>query len=59
MIEGARWRRWIFFNLPLVLFVSDKRKMGRFAISRPLAALAWLVAALIVVLNVKLLIDAV
>lgn len=21
MIEGARWRRWIFFNLPLVLFV--------------------------------------
>jgi len=21
MIEGARWRRWVFFNLPLALFV--------------------------------------
>jgi multiple sugar transport system permease protein len=21
MIEGARWRRWVFFNLPLVMFV--------------------------------------
>src|SRR5438045_9629198 len=21
MIEGARWRRWVFFNFPLTLFV--------------------------------------
>src|SRR5438067_13414206 len=21
MIEGARWRRWVFFNFPLALFV--------------------------------------
>ena len=46
-----------FAVIPLVLFVSDKRKMGTFAISRPWVAMAWAVAALIVVLNVKLLID--
>ena len=46
-----------FAVIPLVLFVSDKRKMGSFAISRPWVAMAWAVAALIVVLNVKLLID--
>jgi len=21
MIEGALWRRWIFYNIPLILFV--------------------------------------
>ena len=21
MIEGARWRRWVFFNFPLVMFI--------------------------------------
>ncbi len=21
MIEGARWRRWVFFNIPLILFI--------------------------------------
>ncbi|HVZ13918.1 MAG TPA: divalent metal cation transporter, partial [Bauldia sp.] len=47
-----------FAVVPLVLFVSDKRKMGSFAIGRPLAVLAWVVAGLIIVLNVKLLIDA-
>ena len=47
-----------FAVVPLVLFVSDRRKMGNFAIGRPLAALAWVVAALIIVLNVKLLIAA-
>ena len=46
-----------FAVIPLVRFVSDRRKMGRFAISRPLAVLAWSVAAIIVVLNVKLLFD--
>ena len=46
-----------FAVIPLVQFVSDKRKMGTFAIARPVAALAWLVAGIIVVLNVKLLIE--
>ena len=46
-----------FAVIPLVRFVSDKRKMGNFAISRSVAAAAWIVAAVIVVLNVKLLLD--
>jgi len=46
-----------FAVIPLVQFVSDKHKMGTFAISRPVAALAWIVAGVIVVLNVKLLLD--
>jgi len=46
-----------FAVIPLVRFVSDKRKMGDFAISRSVAASAWIVAAVIVVLNVKLLLD--
>jgi manganese transport protein len=43
--------------IPLVRFVSDRRKMGDFAISRGVAALAWIVAGIIVTLNVKLLYD--
>src|SRR6266702_4101481 len=46
-----------FAVIPLVRFVSDKRKMGSFAIPRAVAALAWIVAGIIVVLNVKLLFD--
>ena len=46
-----------FAVIPLVQFVSDKNKMGNFAISRPVAALAWTVAGIIVILNVKLLFD--
>jgi manganese transport protein len=46
-----------FAVIPLVRFVSDKRKMGTFAISLPVAVTAWIVAGLIVILNVKLLID--
>jgi manganese transport protein len=46
-----------FAVIPLVQFVSDRKKMGGFAISRPVAVLAWTVAAIIVVLNVKLLLD--
>jgi manganese transport protein len=45
--------------IPLVMFTADGKKMGRFTISRPVAALAWVVAGLIVVLNVKLLFDTV
>jgi manganese transport protein len=46
-----------FAVIPLVRFVSDRRKMGQFAIARYVAAIAWIVAAVIVVLNVKLLVD--
>src|SRR5690606_8108673 len=46
-----------FAVIPLVMFVSDRDKMGAFTISRPLAVLAWIVAAIIVALNVKLLGD--
>jgi manganese transport protein len=46
-----------FAVIPLVLFVSDRRKMGRFVIPRSVAALSWGVAGIIVALNVKLLLD--
>ncbi len=46
-----------FAVIPLVQFVSDRKKMGPFAISWPTAVLAWAVAAIIVALNVKLLMD--
>lgn len=46
-----------FAVIPLVRCVSDRKLMGSFAIGRKTAALAWIVAALIIVLNIKLLID--
>src|ERR1700710_3345941 len=46
-----------FAVIPLVRFVSDRRKMGDFAVSRTVAALAWIVAGIIVILNLKLLYD--
>jgi manganese transport protein len=46
-----------FAVIPLVRFVSDRRKMGRFAISTGTAVAAWVVAGVIVILNVKLLVD--
>ena len=46
-----------FAVIPLVQFVSDKKKMGEFAISRNVAILSWIVAAIILVLNVRLLYD--
>ncbi len=48
-----------FAVIPLVRFVSDRSKMGDLVISRGTAALAWLIAGVIVVLNVKLLFDTV
>jgi manganese transport protein len=48
-----------FAVIPLVMFTADRTKMGAFAVSRPMAILAWIVAAMIVALNVKLLIDTV
>lgn len=46
-----------FAVIPLVRFVSDRQLMGSFVIGRITAVLAWVVAGLIVVLNVKLLLD--
>jgi manganese transport protein len=45
-----------FAVIPLVYFTSQRRKMGPFVNSRPLAATAWTVAATIVALNGWLLI---
>jgi manganese transport protein len=44
-----------FAVIPLVLFTSDKRKMGEFANSVWLQIFAWIITAVIVTLNVKLL----
>jgi manganese transport protein len=46
-----------FAVIPLVRFVSDRRKMGKFAIPATVAAIAWIVAGVIVILNLKLLAD--
>ncbi|MXV09233.1 Nramp family divalent metal transporter [Xanthomonas sp. LMG 9002] len=46
-----------FAVIPLVRFVTDKPRMGPLVVRRGLAWLAWGIAALIVVLNLKLLID--
>lgn len=46
-----------FAVIPLVMFVSNRNKMGAFAIARPVAVLAWIVAGIILILNIKLLVD--
>jgi len=46
-----------FAVIPLVMFVSDRRKMGEFVISMPIRVLSWGVAGLILLLNFKLLYD--
>ena len=43
-----------FAVIPLIHFVSDRRKMGDFAASPVIRFLAWLVAALLLYLNIKL-----
>ncbi len=48
-----------FAVIPLVRFVSDKATMGALVAPRWLIALAWVIAAIILVLNVKLLVDTV
>lgn len=48
-----------FAVFPLVRCVTDRKLMGSFVVPRATAILAWAVAGLIVVLNVKLLIDTV
>ncbi len=46
-----------FAVIPLVLFTSDRRKMGDFVIPLWMKILAWATAAIIVTLNVKYLLD--
>ncbi len=43
-----------FAIIPLIHFVSDKQKMGAFVIGFKVKALAWISAAIIVSLNIKL-----
>ena len=45
-----------FAVVPLVYFTSQRRKMGEFVNSRPLATMAWTVAVMIIGLNVWLLV---
>ncbi len=46
-----------FAVIPLVLFTSDRRKMGEFVNPPWIKTLAWLVAGVILVLNVKFLLN--
>ena len=46
-----------FAVIPLIHFVSDKKKMGEFAIGSFTKAIAWFIAGIIVILNAKLVYD--
>ena len=46
-----------FAIIPLINFVSDKRKMGKFAINPITKIGAWLIASVLVILNLKMLIN--
>lgn len=46
-----------FAIIPLIHAVSDKRRMGEFVIPRWIQILAWIVATVILSLNVKLVVD--
>jgi manganese transport protein len=46
-----------FAVVPLVMFTADRRKMGKLVAPRWLTAVAVVIAAIIIVLNVKLLVD--
>lgn len=46
-----------FAVIPLIHFTSDKTKMGDFAIKPIVKTLAWVIAAIIVVLNVQLVVQ--
>jgi len=48
-----------FAVIPLIHFVSDRKKMGAFTIGIKTKIAAWAVAALIVVLNMKLFMDSI
>ena len=46
-----------FAVIPLIHFVSDRKIMGDFTASLPVRLLAWLVAAVLVYLNIKLVLE--
>jgi manganese transport protein len=46
-----------FAVIPLIYFVSDKKEMGKFAIKRLTKLAAWVIAAILVYLNFKMLIN--
>lgn len=46
-----------FAVIPLVMFTSDRRRMGEFVNSRQLTVLAWAIALIIAVLNIYLLVS--
>jgi manganese transport protein len=46
-----------FAVIPLVIFTSDRRKMGEFVAPIWVQALAWITAGIIVILNLKYLLD--
>lgn len=48
-----------FAVIPLIHFVSDRKKMGEFTISIPTKVAAWVIAVVIVVLNLKLFFESV
>jgi len=46
-----------FAVIPLIHFVSDKKTMGKFVINPVTKIIAWLIATLLIFLNIKLLMD--
>lgn len=46
-----------FAIIPLIHFVSDKETMGNFVIKTPAKIAAWLIAAVLIYLNIKMLIN--
>lgn len=46
-----------FAIIPLIHFVSEKSTMGRFAIKAPVKIAAWLIAAVLIYLNIKMLVN--
>lgn len=48
-----------FAVIPLIHFVSDRKRMGKFTISTTVKIFAWLIAAVITVLNLGLVMDTV
>lgn len=46
-----------FAVIPLIHFVSDKKKMGKYAINNSVKILSWLIALIIITLNVKLVVE--
>ncbi len=46
-----------FAIIPLIHFVSEKNTMGRFAIKTPTKIAAWLIASVLIYLNIKMLVN--